>query len=142
MRGQTLLAAALVAASVGGTAAQAAPAKPKPKDWAYDVFLPVPWAPQSMGADDCAAAPEGSSKDLHTFALPGPGKLRVHLSGTVGDWALEFYDVKGHLVSSSHGVGDVVMTVKAKGTKPVYQIGVCNYAGGPNGRVTASFTWS
>lgn len=138
-----IVAAALVAASVGGTAADAAPKAKKPKPWhrTYDVSLPQPWVVGSMGtATDCSSAPAGPSKHVTTVTLTHAGKLDAQLKGHVGEWFLEIYDAKGKLLTSASSIGTGhVVGLRHKGGKQSYQVAVCNYAGGPNGTVTLTY---
>ena len=136
------LAVAMVAVSLGGTTAEAVPkAKPKPWVQTYEVFLPKPWVAESMGATDCAAAPQGLSKDIRTVSLAAAGKLSANLSDYLGEWTIEVYDAKGKLLTSASGAGgSQTVTLKHKTKKQAYKVAVCNYAGGPHGTVRLAYT--
>jgi hypothetical protein len=134
---------AAVTLVVAPTAAQAA--KRKPVSGSYPVFIPVPYPNESASGSHCEDAPD-LSRDLRTFAFPGAGKLKVALSGTVGDHVIELFDHRGRLVATA-GAGpgvDVTNTLtykkKSRGSEKL-TVGICNFAGGPEGHVTWSFTF-
>ena len=138
------LVAAVALASIGGTAAEAAPRpKPKPKPFTrtYDLTLPVPWVVEDPSGSHCTGAPDGLSKSTQKVGLPTSGKLAVALTGVVGDWIAEVYDPKGRRVGFLSTMSAGTMTVKVKSVSPqTWTIAVCNYAGGPNGVLRLTYT--
>lgn len=134
------LVAAVAVASIAGSVAEAGP-KPKPFTRTYDLTLPVPWPVEDTSGSHCATAPDGLSKSVQKVALPTSGKLGVALSNVVGDWVAEVYDPKGRaagMLSSMNG-GKLTIKIKAR-TAQTWTVAVCNYAGGPNGRLTLTYT--
>lgn len=141
-----MVAAALVAASVGGTAADAAP-KSKTKPWreVYEVYLSQMWATSSPGAR-CSEAPAGGSKSVRKVVMKGHGHhLSARLSGYVGSWEVAIYDSKGKRMgfSGGTGIGNVQSTAHAyhySDKAEAYYVHVCHFAGLPHGVVTLTYT--
>lgn len=138
-----IVAAALLAASVGGTAADAAP-KSKAKAWqeVYEVRL-YQAVVESPTARSCLAAPRGASSSVRTVVLKHPGTLSARISGFVGSWEVAIYR-GSELIERGGGGGvqNVSSTVHARhyvDTSPRYTVHVCNFAGLPHGVVTLTY---
>ena len=140
------IAAALAAsAAVVATPASAAPPKPKPMSGSYDLQLPVPFPMESSTGSHCADAPDSVSKHAKKFVVPWSGVMSFTLSGTVGDWVMELYDPKGSFVgmgasSDPLATSRTLKYKKKSSARQTYTLMVCNYAGGPNGRVDWKIT--
>ncbi|MDP3711199.1 MAG: hypothetical protein Q8R60_01775 [Mycobacteriales bacterium] len=142
--------AALTAASVAivGTAlpSVAAP-KPKPITATYTATAATPDPTGGVASDYslCGQTVPGSF-DKRPFTVPAAGTLKVELSGYVNDWDLLLMDGAGKELAGSGSGGYApapapeVVTVKFKKKTPV-QIVACNWAGGPTGTVTYTFTY-
>ena len=143
-RTATLTLAALAAATVAAPGAVAAPPKPKPITKTYTATAPMPdptnWAGQ--GYSVCAMnVPQ--SYHIEEFKAPAAGTLKVTLSKFEGDWDSLLLNDKGDEMTyggSSDVAGEEVMQMKFKKAQTV-QIIVCNWAGGPTGEVTYTFTF-
>lgn len=141
-------AAALVAAGL----AMPATAAPKPITKTYTATAPTPdptnYAPNSPYEVCAMVVPQ--SWHSEAFKAPAPGKLSVKLTGFTGDWDLLLIDSKGTQITHG-GASDVgtpgtpaseSMTTKVKKGGTAYQIIACNWAGGPTGTVTYTFTYA
>ena len=144
-RTATLTLAVLAAATVAAPGALAAPPKPITKTYAVTAPTPDPtnWAGDA-GVDVysvCAMNVPGSYQ-IEEFKVPGPGTLKVELSKFTGDWDELLLDSKGNELTyggASDVTGVEVMQAKFKKADTV-QIIACNWAGGPTGEVTYTFT--
>jgi hypothetical protein len=148
-----LAGALVVAAGAAGSPASAAASK-KPISKTYAVTAPVPdptnWAGQGgvAGYSVCAQRVP-SSFQADTFKAPAAGKLKVTLSGFNGDWDLLIMDSKKSEVTA--GGDSAVATPAAPATETAtakikkagtYTIVACNWAGGPTGSVSYTFTYA
>jgi len=131
----------LTAATAVAPAAVANPTKPITKT--YSVTAPAPdpsnWAGQ--GYSVCAQNVPGSYH-IEPFKVPAAGTLKVELSKFTGDWDLLLMDGKGKELAyggSSDVTGSEISQVKFKKAGEV-QIVACNWAGGPTGEVTYTYT--
>lgn len=139
MRSRLVLATVPVALlGVAVAPSLAAPkAKPKPITMTYTATAPV------AGAPDCdGLAP--MSVHRQSVKIPAAGILKAELSGFAGDW--DFYLRSGGSTVSSSAGGDVgpgvSETVVFKPKKAMtLSIDSCNWAGGPTGSVTYTFTY-
>lgn len=140
-----LVAAVVTAGLVVVPAAEAA--KRKPMSGSYDVQLPVPFPAESASGSHCADAPDGLSRNMKTLTLPSSGKLKVALSEYAGDWVIELFDARGTLLSSAAGNGapvdaEATLTYRKKSrASQKLTVGICNFAGGPDGHVAWTFTF-
>ena len=133
----------LVVLAAAVAAAPAALAGPKATTKTYTANAPMAdpsnWAggPYSV----CAQRVPGS---FHTeeVKLPTAGTLKVELKGYQGDWDLLIMNAKKAEIGAS-GSGDVgapeITQVKLKKPDTVFIV-ACNWAGGPTGTVTYTFT--
>ena len=143
MRIVAVVAASLAAACLAAPAAEAT--RRKPLHGSYALTLPVPYPLEAESGSHCQDAPEVLSKDARKLPLPAAtGKLKVSLSGHVGDWVVELWDAKGRMLTLAGGVGtgDTVTTAtykKKSRTSEALTVMVCNYSGGPTGQVAWSF---
>lgn len=141
-RTTVLTLAALVAATAAAPLAVAAPPKPITKTYTATAPMPDPsnWAGQSYSV--CAMnVPQ--SYHIEEFKAPAAGTLKVVLSKFEGDWDSLLLDAKGNEMAyggASDIAGEEVLQVKFKKAADV-QIIVCNWAGGPTGEVTYTFTF-
>lgn len=130
----------LAAATAAAPSALAAP-KPITKTYPATATTPDPTNQTGDGYSVCAQNVPGS---FHTeaFKAPGPGTLKVVLSRYLGDWDLLLMNEKRAEISAS-GSGDVnapeTAQIKLKKAGTVLIV-ACNWAGGPNGEVTYTFT--
>lgn len=145
---------ALVAA---GAAMPASAAAKKPITKSVDVLAPVPdpsnWAGQGgvAGYSVCAQRIPNSFQTFE-FKAPAVGKLKVTLTGFYGDWDVLVTDAKGTEITAggSSGLstpaapsdGDESATTKVKKAGTTYKITACNWAGGPTGKLTYTFTYA
>lgn len=144
MTPRAAVAVALAAAVVAVPAADAA--KRKPMSGSYDVFVPVPYPNESASGSHCEDAPD-LSRNMKTLTLPSAGKLTVRLSETVGDHVIELFDSRGRrLATAGAGAGvDVVHTLTYRKRSRATQkltVGICNFAGGPDGHVDWTYAFS
>jgi hypothetical protein len=134
----------LAAATVAAPGAVAAPPKPITKTYTATAPMPDPtnWAGQ--GYSVCAQNVPGSFH-IEEFKIPAAGTLKVELSKFDGDWDSLLVDSKGRELTYG-GAGDLggseVMQVKFKKAGETVQIVACNWAGGPTGEVTYTFTFA
>jgi hypothetical protein len=150
MRAVTL---ALVAAAVAVTAAPAGAATRKPITKTYTATAPVPDVTNNGPSARYTVCEQTLPQSFHVepFKAPAPGKLSVKLTGFTGDWDLLIVDAaKG----SEAGAGSALepstpaapatelATIKVKKAGTTYNIIACNFAGGPTGTVTYTFTYA
>lgn len=145
----------LVLTGALATAALAAPADAaprKPITKTYEATAPTPdftnLEPNATYTVCNQTVPQ--SWHLHVFTAPAPGKLKVTLSGYVGDWDLLLTDSKGTQLAA----GDLLepgtpttpaeesATLKIKKAKTKINIIACNFAGGPTATVKYTFTYA
>ena len=146
-RTATLTLAVLAAATVAAPGALAAPPKPITKTYTATAPTPDPtnWA-GSAGVETysvCAMNVPGSFH-IEEFKVPAAGTLKVELSKFQGDWDSLLLDGKGNELTyggASDVTGTEIMQAKFKKADKV-QIIACNWAGGPTGEVTYTFTYA
>jgi hypothetical protein len=137
----TVTVAVLAAATVAAPAALATHAKPVKKS--YEATAPMP-DPTNWGLGDYSVCAQNVPESYHVeeFKAPSAGKLRIELTDYEGDWDLLLMDGKAREMAFS-GSGEVgepeIVQVKLKKPQTV-QIVACNWAGGPTGTVTYTFT--
>lgn len=136
MRARLVLATVPVALLGMVAAGASAAPKAKPFTQTYDASAPVPAA--GLACD--GVTPMG--RDLHEVKVPAAGKLKVDLSGFLGDWDLQLL-AGGAEIGLSQTIqplseGETV-TVKLKKATTVV-INACNYNGGPTGTVKLAYT--
>lgn len=140
-------AAALVAAGL----AMPATAAPKPITKTYTATAPLP-DPSNYAGQGYSVCAMTVPQSFHseTFKAPALGKLSVKLTGFTGDWDLLLIDGKGTEITHG-GASDIgspgtpaseTMSTKVKKAGTTYQIIACNWAGGPTGTVTYTFTYA
>jgi hypothetical protein len=125
--------------------------KKKPITKTYTATAATPDPSNEAGTNDygvCAQNVPGSF-DKRTFKAPAAGKLKVTVSGIIGDWDLLITNAEDSEVgnSGSGGYGTPVapsteatsVKIKKKGT---YHIIACNWAGGPTATVKYVFTYA
>ena len=144
MRTRALVAAALVAAFVATPPAEAK--HRRPLKGSYDVRIPVPFPGEAASGSHCEEAPDGVSRNMKTLTLPSSGKLKVTLTEWVGDWVVELFDSKNNFLTSAGALstGDTSISLnyrKKTRTSQKVTIGICNFAGGPDGHVDWTFTF-
>lgn len=111
----------------------------KPIEKSYSASAPVPggWVGGCDGSIPMAA-------QLDDFKVPAAGKLKIDLSGFVGDWDLYLYEgdkelgVSQNIQPLSEGEQLVVKLKKAT----TVTIAACNFNGGPDGTVDLVFTYA
>ena len=143
-RTATLSIAILAAATVAAPAALAAP---KPITKTYTATAPLPDPTNFAGTADYSVCAQAVPQSFHIeeFKVPAAGTLKVEMpaSGYQGDWDLLLMDGKNKELANSGELpaADEVAQVKFK--KPgVVKIVACNWAGGPTGEVTYTFTFA
>jgi len=141
-----LVAAAALIAAGSALPATAAPRKPITKTYTATAPVPDPTNYAEMSYSVCAQAVPQSAH-VEVFKAPAAGKLKVELSGFVGDWDLLILDSKGAEVATSGGTQPVdppteQATVKVKKAAATYKIIACNWAGGPTATVKYTFTYA
>lgn len=146
MRSTTLLAAATL---VAGIAALPADAAPKPITKTYTATAPAPdpsnYSPNSPYSVCGQTVPQSFHSE--PFKAPAPGKLKIEMSGFVGDWDLLIVDGKGAEIANSGGTQPAdppteTATIKVKKAAATYKIIACNWAGGPTATVKYTFTYA
>lgn len=138
-RTAALTLAALAATSVAAPAALAAP---KPITKTYTATAPVPDPTNLAGGYSVCAQNVPGSFHVEPFKVPGAGTLKIELKDYQIDWDLLLMDGKGKELASSGsgGLGEPeVVSLRIKKPTAV-QIVACNWAGGPTGTVTYTFT--
>ena len=136
--------AALAAATVAAPGAVAAP--PKPVTKTYTATAPTP-DPSNSAPGSYTVCAQRVPQSFHTeeFKVPGPGSLKVELTGYNVDWDLLLMDgAKKELASSGSGGvgvegGPEVAQVKFKKATTVLIV-ACNWSGGPTATVKYTFT--
>ena len=131
----------LTAATVAAHGAVAAPPKPVTKTYTATAPLPDPSNFAELGYSVCAQnVPQ--SYHIEEFKVPAAGTVKVVLTGFQGDWDLLLMDGAGKELAYGGALPpetDEIAQVKFK--KPtVLQIVACNWAGGPTGEVTYTYT--
>lgn len=140
---RTITLVTLAGATAVAPVALAAPPKPITKTYPVTAPLPDPsnWANQ--GYSVCAQNVP-MSYQTEPFKVPAAGTLKVELSKYEGDWDLLIMDGKGKELgaggSSDLGVPEVAQVKFKKATE--VDIVACNWAGGPTGEVTYTFTFA
>lgn len=141
-RTAALTLAALAAATVAAPGALAAPPKPITKTYPVTAAVPDPTNYAMQGYSVCAQNVPGSFQ-VEEFQVPAAGTLKVELKDYQGDWDLLLVGDKGQELATG-GATDlgVPEVAQVKFKKPT-TVGIvaCNWAGGPNGTVTYTFTY-
>jgi len=145
-----VLGAALLAT---GIATGPATAKPKPITKTYTATAsnpdPTNYSPAAKYSV-CEQTVPGSFH-IEKFKAPATGKLAVKLTGFTGDWDLLLTDAAKGTELGSGSASDVgnpaqpateAATIKVKKAGTTYNIIACNWAGGPTGTVTYTFTYA
>lgn len=151
MRRTTLLAVTSLVVAGSAIPAVAGP-KPKPITKTYTATAPTPDPSNLAGTTAYSVCAMTVPQSYHKteFKAPGVGKLQVKLDGFSGDWDLLLIDSKGTQVAAGDKLEQATpatpttesMTAKIKKAGAVYTIVACNWAGGPTGTVTYTFTYA
>lgn len=146
MTRRTALALGLTVAAVGVGVAPSSSAAPKPITKTYTATAPVPDATGGVASDYSVCGQTlPNSFHIEPFTAPGAGTLKVELKDYINDWDLLVMDGKGAELAFSGSGGYApapqpeVVSLKLK-KKTDLQIVACNWAGGPTGTVTYTFT--
>jgi hypothetical protein len=151
-RRHVLTAVAVVAA--GAVAAGPANAATKPKPFSKTVTFADQTPDPTGGAIAADADPTMQICDgklprekAVSVAIPGPGKLKVEISGFQGDWALSIRDAKDAFLSgddvnpdptaSTPPTETVTQKIKKAGT---YHLLPCNLGGTPSATMKYTYT--
>jgi hypothetical protein len=141
-----LVAAAALIAAGSALPATAAPRKPITKTYTATAPTPDPTNYAELGYSVCSQmVPQSAFTEL--FKAPGTGKLKIEMTGFVGDWDLLILDGKGAEIANSGGTQPVdpsieQATIKVKKAGTTYKIISCNWAGGPTATVKYTFTYA
>ena len=140
-----------VAAAVAGLAvAVASPAAAhhrRPITETYQVTAPVPYPGDFRSQEHCAVGVEGLTRDTRALTLPDRGVLEVELTGFVGGWVIELYDVHGRMLEQGAKWEPTNPAPMRKlsylNTKPGQhvRIAACNVEGTPRATVSYTFTF-
>ena len=133
---------ALVVLAAATVTAPAALAAPKPITKTYTATAPVPDPTNVAGGYTVCAQNVPQSFHIEEFKVPGPGSLKVELTGYQGDWDLLLMDAKDQEIGSGGAIEPGVPEVAQLKLKKagVVKIVACNWSGGPTGQVTYTFT--
>lgn len=130
----------LAAATVAAPGAVAAP--PKPVTKTYTATAPLPDPTNLVGGYSVCAQNVPQSFHIEQFKVPAAGSVKVVLTGFLGDWDLLLMDGKGKELAYGGALppetGEIAQVKFKKPT--VLQIVACNWAGGPTGEVTYTYT--
>jgi hypothetical protein len=140
-RTTTVAVAALALVTAAGSGALAGP---KPITKTYTATAPMPDPTNFVGGYSVCAQNVPGSFHTEEFTVPEAGTLKVELTDYEVDWDLLLMNGKDEEIaySGSGGVGaPEVVQVKFKKKTPV-KIVACNWAGGPTGQVTYTFTYA
>jgi hypothetical protein len=136
---------AVAVAVVGAAAPSLAAPKRKPITKTYTATAPTP-DPSNFAGAGYSVCGQNVPGSFHTevFAVPAAGTLKVSLTGYVGEWDLLLMDGDDREIGASGVLGvmgeEELVSVKFK--KPsTAKIVACNWAGGPTGSVTYTFTF-
>lgn len=146
-----VLTAALLATAVANAPATAATRKPITKTYTVTAPMPDPtnYSPTAKYSVCEQTVPQ--SFQIEPFKAPAAGKLAVKLTGFTGDWDLLITDAKKGSELGAGSASDIgnpatpaseAATVKVKKAGTTYNIIACNWAGGPTGTVTYTFTYA
>ena len=148
VRLKTGAALAVIAAVTVAGSVQAAPPKPITKTYTATAPAPDP-TNEATGAHAVCEMNVPQSFHIEKFVAPGPGALKVEISGFVGDWDLLVQDPKGADVAAATQTdtstpaaddGDsLALKIKKPGS---YSIIACNWVGGPTATVKYTFTFA
>jgi hypothetical protein len=134
---------ALAVLAAGTVVAPGALAAPKPITKTYTATAPLPDPTNVAGGYSVCAQNVPQSFHTEPFKVPAAGTLKVELTGYQGDWDLLLMDGKGNEMAYSGELepsAPEITQVKFKKAGQV-QIVACNWAGGPTGEVTYTFTY-
>jgi hypothetical protein len=146
-----VLTAALLATAAANAPAHAAPRKPITKTYTANAPTPDPTNYLPTAKHSVCEQTVPQSFHVEPFKAPAPGKLAVKLTGFTGDWDLLIVDAAKGSELGSGSASDVgtpataateAATVKVKKAGTTYNIIACNWAGGPTGTVTYTFTYA
>ncbi|HWL35145.1 MAG TPA: hypothetical protein VNQ77_03030 [Frankiaceae bacterium] len=149
-----VLAGALAATALAGTATAAPKKKPITKSYDASAASPDPtnWANDAGGGYSVCAQRVPGSFHTHTFTAPALGKINIKVTGFTGDWDVLITDSKGTEIAAggSSGIntpdaptaGDESVTLKIKKAKSKINIITCNWVGGPSAKVKYVFTYA
>ena len=146
MRTRTALLAATVALTAAGTTAPAFAAKPKPKPKPITGSFTA-----TANPDPTSDAPAGNTgkcnpktptaRVTQQFVVPAAGSLHVDVNNTL-DWSADLRDADGVLTDSDGSSPQDKESLDAFfKKKTTVTIGVCNFAGEPQIKVTYTFTY-
>lgn len=147
MRLTPLAIAGTLAVAALATPATAATKKPTSKEYDVQEPAPDPTNQAGQGYSVCNQVVPNSF-DTHEFTAPVVGKIKVTLTGFVGDWDLLLMDKSGNELTYSGGSDlgtpatpyEESFSYKVKKPRTLLKIVACNYAGGPNAHVKYVFT--
>ena len=133
-----LVLAVLPIALVGVTAASSL-AAPKEMKGSFDAAASPD--PTATAGEICQGLSPSSRFEV-PLKLASAGKLKVELTGFLGDWDLTVEDKKGSVLTSSAGfVEATTESVLLKVKKPAEVVIVaCNFSGGPTAKGSFVFT--
>jgi hypothetical protein len=142
MNRPAVLALAILAA--GSAAAPMAQAAPKPVKKTYTATAPMP-DPTNFAGQGYSVCAQNVPQSFHTeeFKVPAAGTVKVELVGYQGDWDLLLMDGKDQEMAYGGAIepgAPEIAQVKFK-KAAVVKIVACNWAGGPTGQVTYTFTY-
>ena len=134
---------ALAVLAVGTAVAPGALAAPKPVSKTYTATAPMP-DPSNFAGQGYSVCAQNVPQSFHLeeFKVPAAGTVKVVLTGFQGDWDLLLMDGKGNEMAYGGAIepgAPEIAQVKFKKAGEV-QIVACNWAGGPTGEVTYTFT--
>ena len=143
-RTAALLAVTVAAAGIAAPSALAAPKKPKPITKSYATTTPMP-DPSNFAGQGYSVCAQNVPESFHTeeFKVPAKGMLHIELTGFTGDHDLLLMDGEGEELAyggASDVTGSEIVDMGFKKAGKV-QIVNCNWAGGPNAKVTYTFTY-
>jgi hypothetical protein len=142
-RTAALLAVTVAAAGLAAPSALAAPKKkPITKSYTPTTPMPDPTNYAQQGYSVCAQnVPE--SFHVEEFKVPANGSLHIELTDFTGDHDLLLMDGEGEELAyggASDVTGSEIVDMRFKKAEKV-QIVNCNWAGGPDAKVTYTFTY-
>ncbi len=146
MRTRTLLATALVGAVALGSASPSFAAKPKPKPKPINgsftaTATPDPTSNAPANNTGTCDPKTPTARVTQKFTVPAAGSLHVNVNNKL-DWTADLRDAGGELAGSDGGDPQTleVLDYFFK-KKTAVTIGVCNFAGEPQIKVTYTFTY-
>jgi hypothetical protein len=142
-RTAALLAVTVAAAGIAAPSALAAPKK-KPITKSYTTTTPMP-DPSNYAQQGYSVCAQNVPQSFHVeeFKVPAKGLLHIELTGFTGDHDLLLMDGEGEELAyggASDVTGSEIVDMGFKRPEKV-QIVNCNWAGGPNAKVSYTFTF-